>query len=372
MLDNVNNEVTIYMPSLGGGGAEKSVIRLMHGFIQRDINVTLVLATPHGILHDEIPVRVKVINLNSNRSIYSIIKLSSYINNHKPKVIISFLSRANRNALISKLIARKGTRVCVVEQNTISMGLKNTGFIRRFLALLIFKILYPHADKIINVSEAAADDLSKLLPRKSNKVITINNPIVDNNMLNGVNDNPPHEWLQSKDVPVILGVGRLMEQKNFLNLINAFAIVKKHRNARLIILGEGEQRILIEREIKKNNLKDSVILPGFVRDPLRYMKHSSLFVLSSNWEGLPTVLVEALACGCPVVSTDCPSGPREILDEGKYGKLVPTNDSSALGNAILESLDSKIDREILRRRAAEYSIEKVTDRYINILGLVPY
>ena len=369
MASTISNEVTIYMPSLGGGGAEKSVIRLIGGFTKRGIKVTLVLATPHGNLHYEIPSQVNIITFNSNRSIYSVFKFARYIKKNNPQIIISFLSRGNRNALLAKLLTMNNTRLYVVEQNTISMGLKNSSFINRYLSLLSFKFLYYYADKIINVSKSASDDLSKLLPKNNNSVITIHNPIVDKSMISEEKDEPPHKWLKSKDIPVILGVGRFMEQKDFINLIRAFVLVKKHRSARLIILGEGEQRKIIEEEIRKHNLEDSVDLPGFVRDPFKYMRNASLFALSSKWEGLPTVLVEALACGCPVVSTNCPSGPMEILENGKYGELVPIQNSPALADAIIKTLSDPPSKELLRKRAMEFSIENSVDKYIKLLEI---
>ncbi|MGE0681501.1 MAG: glycosyltransferase [Candidatus Binatia bacterium] len=176
-----------------------------------------------------------------------------------------------------------------------------------------------------------------------------------------------HPWFTPSSPPVILSVGRLAKQKDFPTLLRAFARVRATRRARLMILGEGRKRKHLECLIKTLGIADDVALPGFVLNPFPYMARAAVFVLSSAWEGLPGALVEAMACGCPVVSTNCPSGPAEILDEGTYGPLVPVGDETALARAILTVLGSSITTEKLRARAFQFSIDRVADRYLEIL-----
>lgn len=165
---------------------------------------------------------------------------------------------------------------------------------------------------------------------------------------------------------MILGVGRLTPAKDYPNLIRAFGLVKQQRDARLMILGEGELRPELEALVDELGLNDSVALPGFVDNPYAYMAHASVFALSSFWEGLPTVLIEAVGIGTPVVSTDCKSGPREILDGGKYGILVPVQDSDALASGILDAMESP-RRPLPDEVALQYQPDAVVDRYLEIM-----
>ena len=204
---------------------------------------------------------------------------------------------------------------------------------------LFMRLTYRSADTIIAVSNGVADDLSTMLKLKRNQINVIYNPVVSEHLIKNSREPVDHPWLTSNKVPVILGVGRLTEAKNFNALIHAFSIVVASIPARLIILGEGEQRDSLETIIDQLNLADQVDLPGFTNNPYPYMRCADLFVLSSIWEGLPTVLIEALSCGTKVVSTDCPSGPREILENGKWGTLVPVNNAEELANAMIFSLE---------------------------------
>jgi glycosyltransferase involved in cell wall biosynthesis len=362
------NTITVFMPSLGGGGAEKIVIRLLHGFLEKGLKVVLILATPHGNLHTEIPENVKIVNLNCKRTIYSIYKLTKYLNKNKPRNLLSHLDRANRIAILSALLSSSDVKVHIVEHNTMSIARTRYSLFNRLLLSLSYRFLYPKSASVIHVSKAAANDLKNILGHRVNKVEYIYNPIVDREMIEVQSVEPPHEWFKSQNIPVILGVGRLSEQKDFVTLINAFSILRNRIDSRLIILGEGEQRAILERKIIDDSISEYVSLPGFVRNPLAYMKHARLFVLSSKWEALPTVLVEALACGCPVVSTDCPSGPSEILQNGKYGALVPVNSPKELAAAIEATLKYSINKDLLIKRALEFSIERAVNRYLEVIA----
>ncbi|HYP53040.1 MAG TPA: glycosyltransferase, partial [Pyrinomonadaceae bacterium] len=169
---------------------------------------------------------------------------------------------------------------------------------------------------------------------------------------------------------VLLAVGRLTEQTDFPMLLRAFRMLRDRRSdARLMIAGEGEGRARLEALIGELNLTDDVALPGFVTNPYALMSRAAAFVLSSRWEGLPTVLIEALACGCPVVATDCPSGPREILNGGDYGALVPVGDAAALCDAMSRVLEARPRAALLKEHAARYSVERAAGRYLELLGL---
>jgi glycosyltransferase involved in cell wall biosynthesis len=198
---------------------------------------------------------------------------------------------------------------------------------------------YPWADAIVAVSKGVADDLARVARLPRDRIKVIYNPVVTEALFRKAEEPLEHPWFLSGCPPVILGVGRLTAAKDFPTLIRAFARVRESQLARLLILGEGEKRDSLEKLVRELRLERDVSMPGFMDNPYAYMRKSSIFVLSSCWEGLPNVLIEAMACGCQVISTNCPSGPEEILRGGHYGKLVPVGDAEALAKAILANFD---------------------------------
>jgi glycosyltransferase involved in cell wall biosynthesis len=236
----------------------------------------------------------------------------------------------------------------------------------RFMPTLI-KYFYPFADQVVAVSKGVSDNVTRMAPKTACKVRVVYNPIVDQKMLQKAKESVDHPWLNEKGPPVILGVGRLTRQKNFDLLLRSFASLREKRDARLIILGGGNQRESLEKRVDELDIGDHVDLHGFVRNPYPYMRRASLFVLSSDFEGFGSVIVEALACGCPVVSTDCPSGPREILGGGRWGRLVPVGDEVVLAEAMDEALSKPYDPDRLRQRARDFSVDAAVDNHLDVL-----
>jgi glycosyltransferase involved in cell wall biosynthesis len=226
---------------------------------------------------------------------------------------------------------------------------------------------YPSADGLVCVSAGVAEDLRGYLDPPHGKLHVIYNPVLSPQQFSRAPAVPPHPWLEPGQPPLILGAGRLTRQKDFPTLIRAFALVTAQRDCRLMILGEGQERSALESLAAGLGLGDRVALPGFVTDAMGYMSHARLFVLSSAWEGFGMVLVEAMAMGTPVVSTDCPSGPREILRDGELGPLVPVAVPEALASAMRQVLDSPPDRERLRRRAADFTSDRAAERYLRLM-----
>jgi glycosyltransferase involved in cell wall biosynthesis len=229
------------------------------------------------------------------------------------------------------------------------------------------RVLYKRTKAVVTVSKGVAEDLKSLgLNSKNFKVIY--NPMDIADIKKKAKEDPKHEWLENKSQPILLGVGRLTYQKDFAMLIKAFSKICKNTDARLIILGEGEERKNLQKLVNKLGLQDHVDMPGFVDNPYAYMSKAEVFVLSSRYEGFGNVLVEAMACGTPVVSTNCPVGPSEILDKGKYGKLVPVGDVEAMEKAIIETLHNlKLSADELQKRASHFSVERATDRYLQLI-----
>jgi glycosyltransferase involved in cell wall biosynthesis len=225
---------------------------------------------------------------------------------------------------------------------------------------------YPWADAIVTVSQGSADDLVRL-GLSSERIRVIYNPVVTPELFEKAKEPLEHDWFEPGSPPVILGVGRLEKQKDFPTLIRAFAQVRQQRPARLMILGEGQDRPALEALVQELGIEEDVALPGFVANPFAYMARAGVFVLSSLFEGLPTVLIEAIAVGTKVVSTDCESGPAEILENGLYGKLVPVGDSKGIAEAILSTLEEPANSEAQQRKTAEFSLEKAVAQYRQVL-----
>jgi glycosyltransferase involved in cell wall biosynthesis len=356
--------IATFLPSLAGGGAERVALNLLKGMIERDIPVDLVVADLQGEYSGQVPKEVRIFNLAKSRVTRAIPALARYLKEHQPVMLLSHLNHANVAAILARDLARSPTKLAVVEHSTLSAS-KPEFFRGRFMPLAM-RLLYQRAAAIVGVSQGVSADLDLQLGFRSGTVKTIYNPVVDRELLSSARLPLEHPWFQAVSPPVFLAVGRLSLAKDFANLIRAFAIVRQQRPARLIILGEGEARSALEAEIATLGISDDVSLPGFNANPYAYMAHAATFVLSSRWEGLPTVLIEAMACGCAVVSTDCPSGPQEILAAGKYGLLVPIDNSPALAAAMLQTLDTPMDRAQSIERGRYFSSERAVSEYLKL------
>ena len=329
------------LPGLYGGGAERATLKLAAGLSAEGIPVDLVLARKEGPLLAEVPDVVRVVDLGARRVIFSLLGLVQYMRREKPAVVLSAL-HMNFIAIWAKSIAGVPTKVFVSERSTLSNWSKSYADIRLQLMPYFVKVFYPFADGVICVSEGVAADLNQMAHLPKDRIHIIYNPIITTSLMEKAEEKLDDPWLCSTNMPVVLSVGRLSKPKNYPLLLHAFSRVRQLRECHLLILGEGEDRSTLEALISELNLKSDVRLPGFVSNPYPYMRRSSVFVLSSRWEGLPGALIEALYCGVPVISTDCPSGPREILADGRYGKLIPVDDEDALVQAILDALDGKV------------------------------
>ena len=226
---------------------------------------------------------------------------------------------------------------------------------------------FPYADAAVGVSLGVTAELAKVSGISANRLHTIYNPIVSKNLLQKANETPDHPWFNNTGPPIVLAIGRLDKQKDFPTLLTAFARLLDQCSARLVVLGEGPLRPTLLALAHNLHISEHVDFPGFVSNPFAYLAKARLFVLSSRYEGFGNVLVEAMACGCPVISTDCRSGPAEILENGRWGKLVPTEDPEALAQAMIHTMDTPSQRDALRERASYFSVERAVDRYEELL-----
>ncbi len=358
--------LAVFLPALNGGGAERTMLNLARGIAERGYAVDLVLAQGKGPYLNDVPRSVRLIDLKAYGTFASLPRLISYLNKMQPEVMISALCRANIVALWARRMAGVSTRIVVSERNTLSCWAKKSQAWHMKLTLLMARHVYHWADAVTSVSKGVADDLSQMTNISREHIQVIYNPIVTPEMQRKMQAPLDHPWFQRGEPPVVLSVGSLTEQKDFRTVIQAFARVRKKHVVRLLIFGEGRQRPELEKLIAELGIGQDVSLPGWVENPYPFMVRAALFVLCSRWEGLPGVLIEALFCGAPLVATDCPSGPREILADGKYGKLVPVGDIAALGRSIEAALGDNPPPPP-QKSWLPYELKYVVSQYIRIL-----
>lgn len=366
-------KVSFFIPKLELGGAEKIVVRILQALDKNKFQVKLLLLKLKGPLIEELPQEVLVKELKTSKITFALFELIKYFRQEKPDIFVSFLSHLNAISILGKIFSRVKTKVIISERTTfshtpeITKNIKNKLFFI-FLLKPLARIIYPLADAIVCVSKGVAEDLACFLPISTKgKIRVIYNPIVDEKLYDLANEPVEHPWFLNKEIPVILAVGRLSKAKDYPTLLKAFALVRKNKKIRLVIIGDGEERKNLENLINKLNLSQDVLLLGFEKNPYKYMKRAFLFVLSSKVEGFPNVIVEAMACGIPVISTDCPSGPNEIIKNGENGILIPVGDEKALAEAIIKILDDpflkdKFSREG-KKRAEEFTVKKGVNEY---------
>jgi glycosyltransferase involved in cell wall biosynthesis len=356
--------IAIFLPALSGGGAERVMLRLARGLVARGIPVQILLARAEGPLLAEVPAGADVVDLGAGTPWTKLGALVRYLREQHPRVLLSALDNINVGAWAA-MLAGVQTRVVVSVHNTLSESMNERSGpvdkLRRALHLASYRL----GNDYVAVSEGVARDLETGSGVSRSRIHVIPNPVVADDLESSSTDAPEHLWF-GQSIPIVLGVGRLTAQTDFSTLLHAFALVRKRRPARLIILGEGEQREPLEALAVKLGIGAAVDLPGFVANPYAFMAGASVFVLSSLWEGLPTVLIEAMAVGTPVVATDCPHGPREILQDGAFGELVPVSDPTLMADAICRALDATT-RPDLRAAVEPYTAARAEQAYLALL-----
>ena len=364
-MKTTDERFAFFLPGLYEGGAERIILNLAQGISERGYEVDLVLARAEGPYMAQIPDAVRLIDLDAPRVIGCIPALVKYLRSERPTALLSGMF-TNLIALWAWKLSGLSGRLVVTEHNSLSSVVKYKKDIRWRMYPTLAKWFYPWADTVIAVSNAVADDLRKTAKVPQDLIQVVYNPVVTLELQNKSEVPLEHPWFRENEHPVVLAVGRLTDQKAFDVLIQAFSLVRKNCPARLLILGEGENRPDLEALILQLGLEQDVNLMGFVQNPYAFMAHSALFVLPSRWEGLPTVLIEALYLGMPIVATDCPGGSREILRDGEYGRLVPVDNPAALAEAILGTMGD--DRSFLPKESwLPFSLDFVIDRYVKIL-----
>jgi glycosyltransferase involved in cell wall biosynthesis len=341
------------------------MLNLANMFSAHGYKVDLVLIEASGNLIKHLSSDVRVVCLNSSRLRTCLFSLIRYLRRYRPAVLLSGMTRSNIVALTASKLSLTDTPVIISEHTTVSCMLRELNKINSVFLRFQIRKFYRYAASIICVSTGVALDLEQVLGADPGTIRVIHNPVIGDDTVPLSFGLVAHPWLLNRSGKIVLSVGRLTKAKDYITLIQSFQMIKSRENIRLIILGEGELRSELHALIVKLGMEGRISLPGYVENPYAYMRQSDLFVLSSRWEGFGNVLVEAMACNIPIVSTNCPNGPAEILEDGKWGTLVPVGNSVLLAEAILRGL--KEGRSNFEDRAAQFTIEKAGSAYLKVL-----
>ena len=358
--------IALLVPTMEIGGVERAFANLANGLHQCGAEVDLVIGRAGGDIGATIESGVRLFDLESSHMIDAVPGIAKYLRSREPDAMIAAMTHSSAAALLARAIARRKTKIIATEHNTpMSQAGGNTPGLKHRLLPLWSRWLNS-ADAIVAVSCGVADDLSARTGIDRNRVRVIYNAVITETLQDAATTAVEHRWFQSGQPPVILAVGRLDKAKDFPVLVRAFRLVRNHRQARLVILGDGPERNRIEQVVLDQGLIEDVALPGFEHNPYRFMRRAAVFALSSQWEGLPVALVEALALGVPVVSTDCAYGPAEILCNGKFGTLVPVGDHEAMALALIAALDCPV-RTNSTTHLQQFTVRSVASRYLSLI-----
>ncbi len=367
MVPNVNShtssmKIGLFFSNFTGGGIQRVMLTLAKGFQEENHEIHIIILEAEGALKEDVPKGCKTINLKTGQVRKSIFALISYLNTEEPDVLLSAQTHFNFVAILAKLFSKWKGKLVLSEHITIGYMTNNW---KEKLFPLVARLSYRLADRVILVSDGAASHFLERTHLPASLIQRIYNPFDIEKITSLAEGTPQHPWFLSSDSPIFLSAGRLTRQKDFPTLLKAFQLVYTQRpDTRLVILGEGEDRNELEKLAEELEIQNAIDLPGFAKNPFAMIAKADAFILSSRWEGFGNVIVEALACGTPVISTDCPSGPAEILGNGKYGILVPVGDAQLLAQTMLKEVSTPTPRNMLQDRAKDFSIQKIVPEYL--------
>jgi glycosyltransferase involved in cell wall biosynthesis len=363
-------KVAVLISFSGEGGVERMVTNLVREFARRpDLDIDLVLIRDDSRHLQDLPDNIHVVRLGVRHSGLSLAAIVRYLRRARPAAMLVAKDRAGRAAVLARSVAGVPTRIVLRLGTTLSEAMQHRSGLARWLRYWPIRRLYPRLDGIVAVSQGVAEDIAAIAGLPSERILVIRNPVITPELAGLASAPVDHPWFGPDAPPVVMGIGRLTRQKDFPTLIRAFARVRRQRPLRLILLGEGRDREALAELAGREGVGDDVAMPGFQGNPYAWLSRARLFVLSSRWEGSPNALTEAMALGVPVVATDCPSGPRELLQGGRHGPLVPVGDADALADAMLQALEHPLPPEALREAVREYRAEVSARRYLEALGL---
>lgn len=365
-----STDLAIFAATSGHSGVDRIIANLLPELDRRGIRVDLLHVRNHGPDPGRVPAGTRVVELGTRHLSTSLPALVRYLRSARPTVLLSDKDRANRTALRARALADVPTRCAVRLGTTVSVNLAAKARLEAWIQRRSMK-RYGQADTIIVPSEGAADDLAGVSGIPRERISVLVNPVVGESLEYRPVIPPPHPWLKDPAIPVIMGVGSLTARKDYATLVRAFARLRARQHCRLVIVGDGPEKAHLLALATELGVSDDLALPGFTHDPYAWMAQARVFAHSSRWEGLGIVLIEALALGLPIVATNCPSGPAEVLDHGRHGQLVPVGEPAAFADALERALEQPHDPERLRRAAHRFRIDTATSAYIEALGLTP-
>lgn len=358
--------IALVLPDLAGGGAERVTLTLADEFVARGIAVDIVLMRCEGEFLKQVPPTLRVVDLKAPKIRNAPLAFARYLRAERPDAVIANMWPLTTACIVARALAGSKARVLVCEHVTLSNCFRDWGWLHAYFLRRSIAALHPFADVRVAVSAGVADDLAAITSIGRSHFDVVYNPIAVSPPTSDDAAAVGGAW-QGWTGKRIITVGALKEQKNQALLFHALARLLETVDARLMLLGEGLLRGELEALARKLGVANKIIMPGFVPDPMPFYRTADLFVLSSDYEGFGNVIVEALACGLPGVSTDCPSGPTEILENGRWGRLTPVGDAKALADAMAESLGAEHDREALRRRASDFLPSRAAEQYLQLL-----
>lgn len=362
--------ISIFLPTLLIGGAEKSLVELANGLAGLGWRIQLLVMAKEGPLINELNKNVDLIDLGCSSYRQAVFALARHYKKHRPMVILTSVYATGLAAVAAKIISRYKPKVVIGAHNSLRAKFERPDNVKdRYLLRPICKLLFPWADGFIAVSKSLALELETFTRLPKRRIRTIYNPVVSRKMSARAREKVAHPWLTDptqRDFKTLISIGRLVEQKGFDVLLDALFLVRKQHDCRLIIVGDGPLRTDLEAIVTRLRLEENVDFVGWQENPYKFVTRSDLFVLSSRWEGLGNVLIEALACGCPVVATDCQYGPKEILEGGRYGELVKVNNVSDLASKILSTLQTNFhpaEVNARKSRSLNFTVEVAVEQY---------
>lgn len=358
-----NKSIALFAPNLFGGGAERIISILASDFSKQGFSVDLLLGKAIGSYLKDIPSTVNIIDFDCVNVMSTLPHLIKYLREQKPDVLFSSQMHSSTMALWAVKISGVHTNVIIRQPTMLQPAFKKNSLSSKLRQKLLLWSAKRWSHMVVATSQVMADEFISLSRVSPDRVVVIYNPLPVADIRQKSVEPLDHHWFKEGQPPVVLAVGRLVPVKDFQTLIKAFALVRKEVDARLVILGEGPLRADLEQLVKGLNLDSYVQMPGFTENPFQYMKRSKVFVLSSLWEGFPNGMIEAMACSANIVATNCDGGAAEILEHGKWGRLVGVRNSEELSGGIIDVLKST-DLPETTRRAEHFAVGEVIGRYI--------
>ncbi len=363
--------IMITLASMRGGGIQKSAIRLINEFLRLGIPTSLITIDANGPVRSEVPYDCRFIDLGVGRTRWAIFRLIASLKEIKPDVVISAQTHLNVLLIIARALSGYPKKLIVTEHITFNTGITSEGKFSQRMRPYLIRFLYPFAERVVAVSPASADSIYQYTKLKT-KVDVILNGLDMDEIKKAANQPVFHPWVSNSDFKLIVGMGRLSLQKNFSYLLRAFARLDSKEKYRLLILGEGSDKTALLLLAKQLEIQEYVEFLGFIDNPYPYLAQADLFVLPSKWEGFANVIIEALACGTPVIAADCPGGPADILSDKSFAKIVPMDNPKEMASAIKGSLSADIDSIGIFEFAKQFSIQDTAQNYLNLIGEIRF